>query len=220
MTSPACSTDDLIQRLQQLVKEEKQLRMEKRAAASIPPTTTTSTSAPPTTTSTTSVAPPGECRIVIMGVDASQYSREAVQWARQHNYISPDDIVVLATIWEEALEQYITTVDMGLYAGLVSLNHDEIRKHNEEALDSARKMLKSFYQLYLADCDVFPLIVSSANVAKASIGDTLCKTAEALDATTIIVGCHGHGAFKRFFLGSVSKYVVQNAKCPVLVVKH
>eukprot|EP00922_Rhytidocystis_sp_ex-Travisia-forbesii_P065157 GHVS01096849.1.p1 GENE.GHVS01096849.1~~GHVS01096849.1.p1 ORF type:complete len:220 (-),score=39.53 GHVS01096849.1:601-1260(-) len=219
MTTPACSTDDLIQRLQQLVKEEKQLRMEKRAAASIPSQQPT-TSSTPTSSSPLPVAPPGECRIVIMGVDASQYSREAVQWARQHNYISPDDIVVLATIWEEALEQYITTVDMGLYAGLVSLNHDEIRKHNEEALDSARKMLKSFYQLYLADCDVFPLIVSSANVAKASIGDTLCKTAEALEATTIIVGCHGHGAFKRFFLGSVSKYVVQNAKCPVLVVKH
>eukprot|EP00922_Rhytidocystis_sp_ex-Travisia-forbesii_P015561 GHVS01023201.1.p1 GENE.GHVS01023201.1~~GHVS01023201.1.p1 ORF type:complete len:213 (+),score=63.31 GHVS01023201.1:139-777(+) len=211
----ACSTDDLIQRLQQLVMEEKQLRMEKRAASSVPSATdatTSSSSSPP--------PPPTECRIIIMGVDASQYSREAVQWARDHSYITPDDIVVLATIWEEALEQYITTVDMGLYAGLVSLNHDEIRKHNEEALDSARKMLKSFYQLYLPDCDVFPLIVSSANVAKASIGDTLCKTADALDATAIIVGCHGHGAFKRFFLGSVSKYVVQNAKCPVLVVKH
>eukprot|EP00922_Rhytidocystis_sp_ex-Travisia-forbesii_P013938 GHVS01020786.1.p1 GENE.GHVS01020786.1~~GHVS01020786.1.p1 ORF type:complete len:214 (+),score=42.38 GHVS01020786.1:135-776(+) len=212
----ACSTDDLIERLQQLVKEEKQLRMEKRVATSVP--------SDPSSSAIAAIAvpppPPAECRIVIMGVDASQYSREAVQWAREHSYITPDDIVVLATIWEEALEQYITTVDMGLYAGLVSLNHDEIRKHNEEALDSARKMLKSFYQLYLADCDVFPLIVSSANVAKASIGDTLCKTAEALDATTIIVGCHGHGAFKRFFLGSVSKYVVQNAKCPVLVVKH
>ena len=35
----------------------------------------------------------------------------------------------------------------------------------------------------------------------------------------VVIGCQGLGALPGFFLGSVSQYLVQNASCPVMVVK-
>lgn len=84
----AFSADDLIKRLQTLVEDEKKLRLAKKAG-------------------------PIPTRVIVVGVDASQYSREAVRWAREYGYICPSDIVVLATVWEEAIMQYMATADMG-----------------------------------------------------------------------------------------------------------
>lgn len=49
-------------------------------------------------------------------------------------------------------------------------------------------------------------------------GRAICETAEELGAAAIVMGSRGLGGVKRFFLGSVSTYVVRNAPCPVLVV--
>jgi Universal stress protein UspA and related nucleotide-binding proteins len=35
----------------------------------------------------------------------------------------------------------------------------------------------------------------------------------------VVIGCQGLSALPGFFLGSVSQYLVQNASCPVMVVK-
>ncbi|XP_052200027.1 universal stress protein A-like protein [Diospyros lotus] len=50
--------------------------------------------------------------------------------------------------------------------------------------------------------------------------EAICEAVEKLHVQLLVLGSHGRGALKRVFLGSVSNYCVQNAKCPVLVVKH
>jgi universal stress protein A len=35
----------------------------------------------------------------------------------------------------------------------------------------------------------------------------------------IVVGSHGRSGVSRFFIGSVSDYVVRHARCPVMVVR-
>ncbi len=50
-------------------------------------------------------------------------------------------------------------------------------------------------------------------------GPVLCQLAEELPADLIIVGSRGRGAIKRALLGSVSSYVINNAPCPVMVVR-
>jgi nucleotide-binding universal stress UspA family protein len=50
-------------------------------------------------------------------------------------------------------------------------------------------------------------------------GPVLSERAKALDVDVVIVGSRGRGAIRRVLLGSVSSYVVQNAPCPVLVVR-
>jgi nucleotide-binding universal stress UspA family protein len=44
--------------------------------------------------------------------------------------------------------------------------------------------------------------------------------ARRLEASAIVVGWRGHGAFRRLLMGSVSRDVLRQARCPVLVVRR
>ena len=54
------------------------------------------------------------------------------------------------------------------------------------------------------------------------VGETapaLLEVAKEAEADLIIVGTHGRHAFKSMLLGSVSRYLVLHADCPVMVVR-
>ena len=50
-------------------------------------------------------------------------------------------------------------------------------------------------------------------------GEAIVEAADAEAADLIVVGSHERSAVGRFFLGSVSDYVVRHAKAPVMVVR-
>jgi nucleotide-binding universal stress UspA family protein len=50
-------------------------------------------------------------------------------------------------------------------------------------------------------------------------GSMLCVLAEEIGADLVVVGSRGRGAIRRALMGSVSTYVVNNAPCPVVVVR-
>jgi len=50
-------------------------------------------------------------------------------------------------------------------------------------------------------------------------GKSIVQFAEKEKADLILIGAHNSSTIGRLFLGSVSNYVVQHAKCPVLVIK-
>ncbi len=50
-------------------------------------------------------------------------------------------------------------------------------------------------------------------------GPAICKAAGDCSADVVVVGSRGRGAIRRALLGSVSTHVVNNAPCPVLVVR-
>jgi nucleotide-binding universal stress UspA family protein len=60
---------------------------------------------------------------------------------------------------------------------------------------------------------------AETSVEPGAPGAALCERAESLGADVVVVGSRGRGAIRRALLGSVSTYVVQNAPCPVLVVR-
>ena len=50
-------------------------------------------------------------------------------------------------------------------------------------------------------------------------GSSIIRTAEAEGVDLIVMGSRGLGVVKGVLLGSVSQYIVEQSKCPVLVVK-
>ncbi len=57
-------------------------------------------------------------------------------------------------------------------------------------------------------------------VDEGDAGRILTNLATAQDVDAIVVGSQGKGAIKRALLGTVSGYVVNNAPCPVVVVRR
>jgi nucleotide-binding universal stress UspA family protein len=50
-------------------------------------------------------------------------------------------------------------------------------------------------------------------------GDAIVAAADSEGADLIVIGSHGRSGVSRFFIGSVSDYVVRHAHCPVMVVR-
>ena len=50
-------------------------------------------------------------------------------------------------------------------------------------------------------------------------GEAIVEAARSEQADMVVVGSHGRGSVSRFFLGSVSDFVVRHAVSPVLVVR-
>ncbi len=57
-------------------------------------------------------------------------------------------------------------------------------------------------------------------IVEGDAGRILVDQANELGADAIVVGSQGKGAIKRALLGSVSSHVVNNAPCPVVVVRR
>ena len=50
-------------------------------------------------------------------------------------------------------------------------------------------------------------------------GEAIVAAADSENVDLIVVGSHGRSGVSRFFIGSVSDYVVRHAHCPVMVVR-
>jgi nucleotide-binding universal stress UspA family protein len=50
-------------------------------------------------------------------------------------------------------------------------------------------------------------------------GEGIVAAADSENVDLIVVGSHGRSGVSRFFIGSVSDYVVRHAHCPVMVVR-
>ncbi len=85
-----------------------------------------------------------------------------------------------------------------------------------ESVPDARKAAEAELQL-LAD-ERCPGASSEVSVG-ASAPDAIVQRADELGADLIVIGSHGRGALARAILGSVAGSVVQNAHCPVTVVR-
>jgi nucleotide-binding universal stress UspA family protein len=133
---------------------------------------------------------------VVVGVDGSKQSHQALRWAAQ-----------VASQWGAQLEVVIAwEYPAGAY-GLATWPAEwdlaqDTRKTLEITLDEV------FGTDRPADLRV--------TVRQGGAAQVLLKQAKG--ATMLIVGSRGHGGFAGLLLGSVSASVAEHAQCPVLVV--
>ncbi|XP_021742673.1 universal stress protein A-like protein isoform X2 [Chenopodium quinoa] len=142
----------------------------------------------------------GEARKIVVAVDESEESMYALSWCL-NNIVQGQprnckDALVL-------LHAKRPTV---VYPGLDSSD----RRDNEMACWILQKADK-----LCAEHDV----KVEKKVEEGDPGDVICEMVNVLKADLLIMGSHGYSQLTRSILRSVSHHCVQNASCPVLVVK-
>ncbi len=124
---------------------------------------------------------------------------------------TPEVRIILLTVIPTA--QVIST-HPGLYAGHVfSLPISSWqRNHAEEVVYKARLLLQM---------QGIPLMRTEGIVRVGVPADEIVHAARELQASLIIIGCHGysfHERLRRIVLGSISRRVLRLAPCPVMIV--
>jgi nucleotide-binding universal stress UspA family protein len=137
----------------------------------------------------TAVAP-----VIVVGVDGSQGSRDAVAWAAEQGRLTGAPVRVVAT-WR--WPAYLTRVPPG-----VDLAADTQRTVDEVLAEVRNSQ---------------PEVTFTGHVVQGPAGPALLTQAEG--ATLLVVGAQGRAAFPGMLLGSVAEYCVRNGPCPVVVVR-
>jgi len=140
-------------------------------------------------------APEGETmKKIVVGLDGSTTSDEALRWAIDEAQRGGAQLVAVH-VWSYP------------YAGGA---REAMREDAQRQLDA------TFASMGVADAangvTVTPKVIEG-HTAGALID-------ESADADLLVVGSHGHGGFTSMLLGSVSRAVVQHAKCPVAVIRR
>ncbi|GAV66287.1 Usp domain-containing protein [Cephalotus follicularis] len=146
---------------------------------------------------------------VMVAIDESECSHYALQWALDnlHHTITDSELVIL-TVQPVADFAY-------LYASTFGVTPSDLIKSMQE---TQKKVAQGLLERAKAMCAEHGIVVEALTQA-GEPKDIICDTVEKLKIQLLILGSHSRGAIQRAFVGSVSSYCVNNAKCAVLVVK-
>ena len=140
---------------------------------------------------------------IVVGVDGSQASKEALSWALDEARLRRDTVVALHA-W---MPPY--TAPAALPGALiVPVEHgtaEAIRKAAEELLAEA-----------VSEAAAGDVTVEQRLVEGPAAGALI---EEAKGAQLLVVGSRGHGGFTGLLLGSVGQQCAQHAPCPVVIVR-
>lgn len=137
-------------------------------------------------------------RLVVVGVDGSACSREALRFALEESRLR-DARLQIVTAW---------TVPATAYAGMFipgidpTLFEQDAAAESTKAVEGARKLA--------------PDVQIDATTPNGSAAAALVSAAG--DADLLVVGSRGHGGFTGLLLGSVSQQLAEHAPCPVAII--
>lgn len=138
---------------------------------------------------------------IIVGIDGSDHSRHALDWAIREAAIRHAPLTVLA------VQQAVA----GYFGGPVLYPGDQ------DLAKQAREMAQELTDSTLEK--VGPQSRPSSVTVQAVVGLPAQALLEAAaGAELLVVGSRGAGGFKRLLLGSVSSQVTHYARCPVVVI--
>ncbi|KAL8227624.1 hypothetical protein R6Q57_015208 [Mikania cordata] len=169
---------------------------------------------------------------VMVAIDDSESSQHALNWALKtlgstlvdselviYTAQSRVDIGYLyASSWGRSLTDHY---DITVSPAVTRSEYFEKNPSAElikELKESEKKAALDLLNKAKATCTGFGITAEGMT----EVGDpkvAICNAVDQLNIQLLVVGSHGRGAVTRTFLGSVSNYCVNHAKCPVLVVK-
>jgi nucleotide-binding universal stress UspA family protein len=138
-------------------------------------------------------------RVIVVGVDGSDISREALRFALDEASIRNTGVrAVLAWSAIPVVPMQAPGVDPGI----------DIEPLRDAAHVTLREAVEAVAGAGAADVEQV--------VVEGQAGEAILAHSD--DAQLIVVGTHAHGALAELILGSVSHHVVKHARCPVVVV--
>jgi len=136
---------------------------------------------------------------IVVGVDGSGSSRDALLWAARQAELTGAGIEAVMA-WSVSPAAFPLTTPAPLAY--------DMGPQVEEELEGIVSQVRH----------EFPSVEILSVVREGWAGRALLVAAE--DADLLVVGSRGHGAVMGLLLGSVSEYCVTHARCPVLVIRH
>lgn len=140
---------------------------------------------------------------ILLAVDGSPCSDLAVKEVAGRPW--PADTVVHVVTVDAPIEPALFRSSPTAYDEFVKQKRaDTVSRLNAEADELRRRA---------------PGLTVKSKLLEGSTKDAIVAEAEQLAVDLVVVGSHGYGPLRRFFLGSVSQYIANNAPCSVLIVR-
>ena len=147
---------------------------------------------------------------ILVPYDGSQYSAKSLTRAMELAHNLDSEIFLFSVV-------YVDYISPPGILGLTRTRSEKesIKKWTELLRDNTEKMLKAAVKR----CQQKG-ISASYNIAQGNVANEILSFAKRKKISLIVIGSHGlHGIGKLKTLGSVSRKVSEQAKCPVLLVR-
>ena len=144
---------------------------------------------------------------IVVGVDGSDASREALRWAAEEARLRSTSLVAVQA-WSFIPPQPIGD------PGMLAVPAGDLPGQLDAESEAARVALEGAVTDALG---AEPGVVVEQRFVEGDPSDVLVAESEA--AELVVVGSHGRSGIRAALLGSVSRHVVSHAACPVVVVK-
>lgn len=149
---------------------------------------------------------------IVVGVDGSENSRKALEWAAKEAGLHGSTLDVIHTYEHHpAWMTYYPPEETTFSATEIEMARDQI----DAAVEKAQAIAQGVVDKMIAQVDA-PNATGRA-VQSSSPAETLVD--ESRGADMIVVGSRGRGSFTGLLLGSVSQQVAQHAEVPVVIIR-
>jgi nucleotide-binding universal stress UspA family protein len=136
---------------------------------------------------------------IVVGVDGSDASRDALAWAARQAKLTGASLQVIMT-WHVPTAAYGAPIPLPTDYDFIADSDHELAKVIHDVIGE------------------HPGLEVAPEVLEGHPATRLIEASEGADL--LVVGSRGHGAFTGMLLGSVSEHCVSHASCPVVVVRH
>lgn len=138
---------------------------------------------------------------IVVGVDGSEHSVDALRWALAEAKLRGAPLRVVASF----------------STPLMSTGYEVEAADPADFAAATRTMLDAAIDTAVSDVDVEGVELIP-EVLDGHAGEQLIGLSESADL--LVVGARGRGGFLGLLMGSVTTYVVNHARCPVVVVRY
>ena len=145
---------------------------------------------------------------ILLGIDTSPVASEIVSSVCRTFGPTGAEVIVLSVVGPKDPETAPTPVMVASVAqNMAVLEADQVQTH-EHVLTEAERTLRAAG------------LAAHGELHYGDPGRALVEAARAHSVDMIVIGSNGHGAIRRFVIGSVACFVTHHAPCNVLVVRQ